>query len=68
MKMIGEILTAEQMADLARLVPKMGDGILEMTEEQLDFLRGYVEACKILNDEMLVVCDKSDKQDGDDHA
>lgn len=49
MKMIGEILTAEQMADLASIMPNAGNAILELTEDQLDFLRGYIDGCKILN-------------------
>ena len=68
MKMIGEILTAEQMADLASIMPNAGNAILELTGDQLDFLRGYIEGCKAINDEMLDVCSKSDRQDGDDNA
>ena len=52
MKMIGEILTAEQIADLAVLVPKAGNAILELTTEQLDFLRGYVMGCKAARKEV----------------
>lgn len=61
MKMIGEILTAEQIADLASIMPNAGNAILELTEDQLDLLKGYIKSCKILNkssrtEKMLALC------------
>ena len=53
MKLIGEILTAEDLEYMAHIMPKMGNAVLEMTEDQLDFLRGYVAGRKIINDGML---------------
>lgn len=66
MKKIGEILTAEQIADLASIMPNAGNAILEMTENQLDFLKGYIKSCKILNQssraEIILAKAKSDAE------
>ena len=53
MKLIGEILDGKDLEYLAHVMPKMGNAVLEMTEDQLEFLRGYVAGRKAINDGML---------------